>query len=62
MSTGPIILVAYQCGPGMGSVSQLGWEWYQRLSREREVRLVTHARIRAALAAAGAPLANTTVQ
>lgn len=62
MSTAPIILVAYQCGPGMGSVSQLGWEWYQRLGREREVRLVTHARNRAALAGAGAPLANTTVQ
>ena len=30
-----LLLVAYQCGPGMGSVSQIGWEWYQRLSAER---------------------------
>jgi len=49
-----LVLVAYQCGPGMGSVSQLGWEWYTRLSRERPVTLVTHVRNRAALEAAGA--------
>jgi hypothetical protein len=31
MNARRILLVAYQCGPGMGSVSQIGWEWYSRL-------------------------------
>ena len=56
-----IILAAYQCGPGLGSVSQIGWEWYSRLAREHEVTLVTHVRNREALAAAGAPLAASRV-
>ena len=56
-----LLLVAYQCGPGMGSVSQIGWEWYARLSRENEVTLVTHVRNRAALMAAGAPLVGSEI-
>ena len=56
-----IILAAYQCGPGLGSVSQIGWEWYSRLAREHEVTLVTHVRNREALAAAGAPLAGSRI-
>ena len=54
-----ILLVAYQCGPGMGSVSQIGWEWYTRLCESHDVTLVTHPRNRPALAAAGAPLAGS---
>ncbi len=56
-----ILLAAYQCGPGMGSVSQIGWEWYSRLSQKVPVTLVTHARNRRALAAAGAPLAESEI-
>ena len=56
-----IIVAAYQCGPGLGSVSQIGWEWYSRLAREHEVTLVTHVRNREALAAAGAPLAGSRI-
>ena len=61
MSARRILLVAYQCGPGMGSVSQIGWEWYARLSEVHEVTLVTHVRNRAALAAAGAPVAGSDI-
>jgi glycosyltransferase involved in cell wall biosynthesis len=56
-----VLLSAYQCGPGMGSVSQIGWEWYSRLARRTEVTLVTHVRNREALANAGAPLAGSRV-
>ncbi len=56
-----ILLVAYQCGPGMGSVSQIGWEWYTRLCESHDVTLVTHPRNRPALAAAGAPLAGSEI-
>lgn len=56
MSRQRVLLVAYQCGPGMGSVSQIGWEWYARLSRECAVTLVTHVRNREALQQAQAPL------
>ena len=52
----PLILSAYQCGPGMGSVSQIGWEWYSRLAGRLPLTLVTHSRNRAALEKAGAPL------
>lgn len=62
MDDARLLLVAYQCGPGMGSVSQLGWEWYARLSRGRRLTLVTHVRNRPALEAAGAPLPNTQVR
>lgn len=44
-----ILLIAYQCGPGMGSVSQIGWDWFVRLSSQYEVTLVTHLRNRAAI-------------
>jgi glycosyltransferase involved in cell wall biosynthesis len=50
-----IVLAAYQCGPGLGSVSQIGWEWYSRLAHEHDVTLVTHVRNREALAAAEPP-------
>ena len=56
-----LLLAAYQCGPGMGSVSQIGWEWYQRLARRTAVTLLTHVRNRPALQAAGAPLADSEV-
>ncbi len=49
----PILLAAYQCAPGQGSVSQIGWEWFHRLAAQRPVTLVTHARNRAAIEAAG---------
>jgi len=45
-SAAPIVLAAYQCAPGQGSVSQIGWEWYHRLARRRPVLLVTHVRNR----------------
>jgi glycosyltransferase involved in cell wall biosynthesis len=63
MSSKPvrILLSAYQCGPGMGSVSQIGWEWYSRMSRLAPVTLVTHIRNRECLQAAGAPLPGTEV-
>lgn len=62
MKVKSLLLVAYQCGPGMGSVSQLGWEWYVRLSREQPVTLVTHVRNRPALEAAGAPLSGSEIR
>ena len=62
MEDARMVLVAYQCGPGMGSVSQIGWEWYARLSREHRITLVTHARNRPALEGAGAPLKGSEVR
>ena len=56
-----VLLSAYQCGPGMGSVSQIGWEWYHRLSKDCQVTLFTHVRNRGTLEAAGVPLENSTV-
>ncbi|MDS4020294.1 MAG: glycosyltransferase family 4 protein [Candidatus Competibacter sp.] len=56
-----VLLSAYQSGPGMGSVSQIGWHWYCRLARRLPVTLVTHVRNRDALAAAGAPLPGSEV-
>lgn len=56
-----ILMSAYQCGPGMGSVSQIGWEWYSRMSRRASITLVTHVRNRESLTKAGAPLANSEV-
>jgi glycosyltransferase involved in cell wall biosynthesis len=61
MTARRIVLAAYQCGPGLGSVSQIGWEWYSRLAREHDVTLVTHVRNRAALEAAGAPLGRSRI-
>lgn len=48
----PLLLVAYQCGPGLGSVSQIGWQWFSGLAARRRVHLVTHVRNRAAIEAA----------
>ena len=48
----PVLLVAYQCGPGMGSVSQIGWAWFTGMAARRAVCLVTHVRNRAAIEAA----------
>lgn len=56
-----LLLSAYQCGPGMGSVSQIGWHWYSRLARRLPVTLVTHVRNREALTGAGAPLPGSEV-
>jgi glycosyltransferase involved in cell wall biosynthesis len=56
-----VLLSAYQCAPGMGSVSQIGWEWYSRLSARTPVTLLTHVRNREALTAAGAPLSGSEV-
>lgn len=57
-----ILLSAYQCGPGMGSVSQIGWQWYLRLSEVASVTLATHVRNREPLQAAGAPLPGSEVE
>ena len=56
-----VLLSAYQCGPGMGSVSQIGWEWYRRLSKSSQVTLLTHVRNRTTLEAAGVPLEDSSV-
>jgi glycosyltransferase involved in cell wall biosynthesis len=56
-----LLLSAYQCGPGMGSASKIGWEWYSRLAPRVPTTLVTHIRNREALAKAGAPLASSEV-
>ena len=56
-----LLLSAYQCGPGMGSVSQIGWHWYSRLARRLPVTLVTHVRNRDALAAVGVPLPGSEI-
>lgn len=61
MSPLRILLSAYQCAPGIGSVSQIGWEWYSRLSQRASVTLVTHVRNRKHLDAAGAPLPGTEI-
>ncbi len=62
MSEPNVLLCAYQCGPGLGSVSQIGWEWYSRLAQRIPLTLVTHSRNRDALARNGAPLANSEVR
>ncbi|UOA09126.1 glycosyltransferase family 4 protein [Methylobacter sp. S3L5C] len=56
-----VLLSAYQCGAGMGSVSQIGWEWYQRLSKSCQVTLLTHVRNRTTLEVAGTPLDDSNV-
>lgn len=61
MNTLHILLVAYQCGPGMGSVSQIGWEWYKRLAQHTPVTLITHIRNQTALEHANAPLSGTNI-
>lgn len=56
-----VLLSAYQCAPGLGSVSQIGWEWYSRLARRVRVTLVTHIRNRDTLTGAGAPIPGSDV-
>jgi glycosyltransferase involved in cell wall biosynthesis len=56
-----VLLSAYQCGVGMGSVSQIGWEWYSRLSETCQVTLLTHIRNQPALSASGAPINGSKV-
>jgi len=56
-----VLVSAYQCGVGMGSVSQIGWEWYSRLSEQCHVTLLTHIRNRPALEAVGAPLFDSNI-
>lgn len=56
-----VLVSAYQCGEGMGSVSQIGWEWYSRLSAACQVTLLTHVRNRPALIQSGAPLAGSEI-
>lgn len=51
-SAAPLLLVAYQCGPGLGSVSQIGWQWFCGMAARRPTCLVTHVRNRAAIEAA----------
>jgi glycosyltransferase involved in cell wall biosynthesis len=47
-----VLLLAYQCGPGLGSVSQIGWQWFTGMAARRSTTLVTHVRNRAAIEAA----------
>lgn len=53
-----MLLVAYQCGPGLGSVSQLGWQWFCGLAMRHQVCLVTHIRNRSAIETALRQLPN----
>jgi glycosyltransferase involved in cell wall biosynthesis len=57
-----LLLSAYQCGPGMGSVSQIGWHWYSRLARRLPTTLFTHVRNRAAITAAGGPIDGSQIE
>lgn len=50
--TDAVLLLAYQCGPGLGSVSQIGWQWFTGMAARRPTTLVTHVRNRAAIEAA----------
>lgn len=45
----------------MGSVSQIGWEWYSGLAKRVPVTLVTHIRNKEALTKAGTPLPGSEV-
>ncbi|MBE9609565.1 glycosyltransferase family 4 protein [Chitinilyticum piscinae] len=56
-----LLMVAYQCGPDMGSVSQIGWEWYSRMARRRPVTLITHSRNRVAIEARGGVLPGSEI-
>jgi acetyltransferase-like isoleucine patch superfamily enzyme/glycosyltransferase involved in cell wall biosynthesis len=47
-----VLLVAYQCAPDSGSVSQLGWQWFTGMAARRPVTLVTHVRHRQAIESA----------
>jgi len=56
-----ILLVAYQCGSGEGSVSQIGWEWFERLAKRVKVTLVTHVRNTKAILRSGLPAPDAEV-
>jgi glycosyltransferase involved in cell wall biosynthesis len=45
----------------MGSVSQIGWEWFRRLEPQCQLTLLTHKRNQTALEAAGAPLGDSQI-
>ena len=45
----------------MGSVSQIGWEWYSGIAERLPVTLLTHTRNREALEANGAPLPGSEI-
>ncbi len=61
MSRTALLLAAYQCAPEQGSASQIGWEWFAGLQQKHAVTLVTHARNRAALDAAGSRAPETEI-
>ncbi len=56
-----VLLSAYQCVPRMEAVSQIGWQWYCRLSRRVPTTLVTHIRNRTDILKAGAPFADSEI-
>jgi glycosyltransferase involved in cell wall biosynthesis len=56
-----VLLCAYQCGEAMGSVSQIGWEWYSRMAKETKLTLVTHIRNKASLTKSGAPIGDSEI-
>lgn len=56
-----VLLSAYQCAPGEGLESELGWQWYRRLAARTSTTLVTHVRNREALEDAGSPSTGSDV-
>ncbi len=56
-----VLLAAYQCAEGGGSVSQIGWEWFSRLSKKARVTLITHVRNRSALEKSGVTQENSDI-
>ncbi|MEJ6006938.1 glycosyltransferase [Paucibacter sp. AS339] len=60
-SPAPLLLLAYQCGPGLGSVSQIGWQWFSGMAARRPTTLLTHVRNRAAIEAEGPPPSGSEV-
>lgn len=56
-----VLLSAYQCGPGMGSVSQIGWEWFSRMAERVPTTLFTHVRNREAIGDASEPAKGSEV-
>ena len=56
-----LLLSAYQCAPEMGSVSQIGWQWYSHLAKRVPVTLITHIRNQPALESAGAPFPHSEI-
>lgn len=56
-----VLLSAYQCAPEMGSVSQIGWQWYSRLAQRLPVTLITHIRNYDYLHAVGAPFLHSEI-